>query len=95
MCASDAHRLGLSKLIDAIDSIPDPAGAIDAGSRITEIDAGELTRTSSQEATEEARKVGKAGEGPAPRVEGPPPPAVPIESSATAPTSKKRDCLIM
>ena len=86
--------LALNKIADAIDLIPEPSGAIDAGDRITEIDAGELRRTSSQAAEEESKKVGKLGEGPTPKVEqgdrsGVPPPAVPVEGAEPSKKGKK------
>ena len=91
--------LALNKIADAIDLIPEPAGAIDAGDRITEIDAGELRRTSSQAADEESKLVGKLGEGPAPQVEsgdrsGMPPPAVPVEQPPAGKKGKKDGCIV-
>ena len=90
--------LALNKIADAIDLIPEPAGSIDAGDRITEIDAGELRRTSSQAADEESKLVGKLGEGPGPQVEaarsGVPPPAVPVEEQPAGKKGKKDGCVI-
>lgn len=78
--------------------IPDAPTAVDAGDRIQEIDAGDLRRTSSQQAAAEAKAVGKLGEGPPPKVEktksGPPPPAVPVEGAAPTGQKKKDGCVI-
>ncbi|KZS90292.1 hypothetical protein SISNIDRAFT_444190 [Sistotremastrum niveocremeum HHB9708] len=57
--------LGLSKILTALpdEELPGTEAAIQ------EVDAAELERTSSIEATEEAAQIGKSGEGSAPKVE--------------------------
>jgi len=82
--------LGLARIIRTLPEGVQENVANDVEAKIEEIDAEELERHSSMAEREEAEKVGKAGEGAPPKVEGRADKQDPYEEMR-----KKNECIVM